>query len=160
MRKKGQRTAILFALMIPLFAICAEHPVYGSTTSVAGNTSVSYHVDPSYQVTIPIDTSVQFNETSASYGKIVVTEAKIDEDKCIQVSLNSDFLLKNDSDANAVIPYKIMAGEEPFTKMQYTKAGEETPLTIEIAKEDWKKATAGAYAGTTTFTVSYVDKSE
>ena len=45
-------------------------------------------------------------------------------------------------------------------KIRETKAGEETPLTIAIKKEDWKKAAAGEYADTVTFTISYVDKSE
>ena len=45
-------------------------------------------------------------------------------------------------------------------KGEHTKAGEETPLTIAIKKEDWKKAAAGEYADTVTFTISYVDKSE
>lgn len=63
-----------------------------------------------------------------------------------------------------MIPYQILGAEEagagPFTSAQYTKAGEETPLTIAIKKEDWKKAVAGEYADTVTFTISYVDKSE
>ena len=45
-------------------------------------------------------------------------------------------------------------------KIRETKAGEETPLTIVIKKEDWKKAVAGQYSDTVTFTISYVDKSE
>ena len=36
----------------------------------------------------------------------------------------------------------------------------EIVLTIAIKKEDWKKAAAGEYADTVTFTISYVDKSE
>ncbi len=160
MRKKRQRTGILFALMIPLLAISIEVMGGGTTVLAAETTSVSYHVDPAYSVTIPIDTSMQFNGTSASYGKIAIEEAKIDDGKCIQVSLVSDFTLKNQSDKNAVIPYKILADGSLFTTKQYTKAGEVTPLTIEIAKDDWKKATAGTYQDVVTFTVSYVDKSE
>ena len=72
--------------------------------------------------------------------------------------------LKNSNNSKAVIPYQILAqdeaGSRPFTSAQYTKAGEETPLTIAIKKEDWKKAVAGEYADTVTFTISYVDKSE
>lgn len=160
MKKKGQKATVCLTLILSLLTISAISPAYGSTFSTAGSTAINYHVDPAYSVMIPMDMDVSFNETTASYGKIVIEEAKIDEGKCIQVSLVSDFLLKNASDSRAVIPYQIYAGGQPFAMMQYTKAGEETPLTVEIDKEDWKKATAGAYSGTVTFDVSYVDKNE
>ena len=115
-------------------------------------------------MTIPVDTSMHFNETETSYGNIVVEQAQIEDGKCIQVSLLSDLNLKNSNNSKAVIPYQILAqdeaGSRPFTSAQYTKAGEETPHTIAIKKEDWKKAAAGEYADTVTFTISYVDKSE
>ena len=44
-----------------------------------------------------------------------------------------------------------------FTSAKYTAAGQETPLTIAIAKDEWNKAAAGSYSDTVTFTVSYVD---
>ena len=136
--------------------LCSHHPDGGKRDS--------YHVDPAYQVTIPVDTSMRFNEAETSYGNIVVEQAQIEDGKCIQVSLLSDLNLKNSNNSKAVIPYQILAqyatGSRPFTSAQYTKAGEETPLTIAIKKEDWKKAAAGEYADTVTFTISYVDKSE
>ena len=164
MKKRSIRTGILFALLTPVLLICAENPIYAATTQTAGSAIVSYHVDPAYQVTIPVDTSMRFNETETSYGNIVVEQAQIEDGKCIQVSLLSDLNLKNSNNSKAVIPYQILAqdeaGSRPFTSAQYTKAGEETPLTIAIKKEDWKKAAAGEYADTVTFTISYVDKSE
>ncbi len=162
MKKRSIRTGILFALLTPVLLICAENPIYAATTQTAGSATVSYHVDPAYQVTIPVDTSMRFNETETSYGNIVVEQAQIEDGKCIQVSLLSDLNLKNSNNSKAVIPYQILAqdeaGSRPFTSAQYTKAGEETPLTIAIKKEDWKKAAAGEYADTVTFTISYVDK--
>lgn len=164
MKKRSIRTGILFTILVSVLFTCAEKPIYAATTRTAGSATVSYHVDPAYQVTIPIDTSMRFNETEVPYGNIVVEQAQIDDGKCIQVSLLSDLTLKNSSNENAVIPYQILTGDEagshPFTSAQYTKAGEETPLTIAIKKEDWKKAAAGEYADTVTFTISYVDKSE
>ena len=158
MKKRSIRTGILFALLTPVLLICAENPIYAATTQTAGSATVSY------QVTIPVDTSMQFDETETSYGNIVVEQAQIEDGKCIQVSLLSDLNLKNSNNSKAVIPYQILAqdeaGSRPFTSAQYTKAGEETPLTIAIKKEDWKKAAAGEYADTVTFTISYVDKSE
>ena len=162
MKKRSIRTGILFALLTPVLLICAENPIYAATTQTAGSATVSYHVDPAYQVTIPVDTSMRFNETETSYGNIVVEQAQIEDGKCIQVSLLSDLNLKNSNNSKVVIPYQILAqdeaGSRPFTSAQYTKAGEETPLTIAIKKEDWKKAAAGEYADTVTFTISYVDK--
>ena len=83
-------------------------------------------------MTIPVDTSMRFNETETSYGNIVVEQAQIEDGKCIQVSLLSDLNLKNSNNSKAVIPYQILAqdeaGSRPFTSAQYTKAGEETLL--------------------------------
>lgn len=164
MKKRSIRTGILFAVLTPVLFNCAENPIYAATAQTAGSATVTYHVDPAYQVTIPVDTSMRFNETETSYGNIVVEQAQIEDGKCIQVSLLSDFTLKNFNNANAVIPYQILAEDtaenHPFTSAQYTKAGEETPLTIAIKKEDWKTAAAGEYADTVTFSISYVDKSE
>ena len=44
-----------------------------------------------------------------------------------------------------------------YLRKSYTAAGQETPLTIAIAKDEWNKAAAGSYSDTVTFTVSYVD---
>ena len=101
--------------------------VMAGATSTAGSTTVGVNVDPSYTVTIPANTKVEFNE-------------KDDPDK--------------------VIPYEILSQENPFTAAYYTEAGEETPLTIAIKKENWNKAYAGTYADTVTFTVSYVSLDE
>ena len=123
MKKRSIRTGILFALLTPVLLICAENPIYAATTQTAGSATVSYHVDPAYQVTIPVDTSMQFNETETSYGNIVVEQAQIEDGKCIQVSLLSDLNLKNSNNSKAVIPYQILAqdeaGSRPFTSAQF-----------------------------------------
>lgn len=67
MKKRSIRTGILFALLTPVLLICAENPIYAATTQTAGSATVSYHVDPAYQVTIPVDTSMRFNETETSW---------------------------------------------------------------------------------------------
>ena len=103
MKKRSIRTGILFALLTPVLLICAENPIYAATTQTAGSATVSYHVDPAYQVTIPVDTSMQFNETETSYGNIVVEQAQIEDGKCIQVSLLSDLNLKNSNNSIAYV---------------------------------------------------------
>lgn len=80
--------------------------VLGIAQSVsAGTTTVTYHVDPSYMVLVPANTTIPFNEESVNYGKIRVEEAQIEEGKCIQVELISDKKLKNQSGKEGEIPY-------------------------------------------------------
>ena len=56
--------------------------VLGIAQSVsAGTTTVTYHVDPSYMVLVPANTTIPFNEESVNYGKIRVEEAQIEEGK-------------------------------------------------------------------------------
>ena len=90
MKKRSIRTRIFFALLTPVLFTCLEKPAYAATTQTAGSSTVTYHVDPAYQVTIPVDTSMQFNETEVPYGKIV-DQVQIEDGKCIQVSLLADF---------------------------------------------------------------------
>lgn len=121
-------------------------------------TTVSYNVNPTYEVTIPTNANVPFNITEYHFGKIVVEKAILGENKCIQVTMDSQGFLQNLSDASAKIPYRILDGENLFTEQQYTKAGEETDLVIAITQDDWNQAAGGAYNATIMFTISYVDK--
>ena len=123
MKKRSIRTGILFALLTPVLLICAENPIYAATTQTAGSATVSYHVDPAYQVTIPVDTSMQFNETETSYGNIVVEQAQIEDGKCIQVSLLSDLNLKNSNNSKAVIPYQILAQDGEYSQLVVNEYG-------------------------------------
>ena len=122
--------------------------VLGIAQSVsAGTTTVTYHVDPSYMVLVPANTTIPFNEESVNYGKIRVEEAQIEEGKCIQVELISDKKLKNQSGKEGEIPYEILADTTAFTKARYTTAGEETVLGITIDRESWKKGTVRLLCG-------------
>ena len=87
--------------------------VLGIAQSVSAET---YHVDPSYMVLVPANTTIPFNEESVNYGKIRVEEAQIEEGKCIQVELISDKKLKNQSGKEGEIPYEILADTTAFTK--------------------------------------------
>ena len=133
MRKKCLTVGIFFAMML-------ANTVYANNT-----TTVSYTVNPAYTVLIPVDTEVEFNQLSESFGKIQVENAQLDEGKCIEVSLSSDGVLKNKNNRSDVIPYQIL------------KTSEATPLTISIKQDDWNKAPSGDYSDTVTFTISYVD---
>ena len=133
MRRKWFFAGIFFTVML-------ANTVYANNT-----TTVSYTVNPAYTVLIPVDTEVEFNQLSESFGKIQVEKAQLDEGKCIEVSLSSDGVLKNKNNRSDVIPYQIL------------KTSEATPLTISIKQDDWNKAPSGDYSDTVTFTISYVD---
>lgn len=147
MRKKWLTVGIFFAMVL-------ANTVYANNT-----TTVSYTVNPAYTVLIPVDTEVEFNQLSESFGKIQVENAQIDEGKCIEVSLSSDGVLKNKNNRSDVIPYQILKTSEatPFVSARYHTVGEATPLTISIKQDDWNKAPSGDYSDTVTFTISYVD---
>lgn len=147
MKKMIAMAVTLFLLAIPAV-----------TVSAGSKTTVSYTADPVYLVTIPTNTLVPFNALEYDYGKIIVEEALVEEDKCIEVRMDSEGFLVNQEDPDSMIPYKILADGSPFTNQRYTKTGEETQLTISIQQEDWNKATGGAYKTAVTFNISYVDK--
>ena len=128
------------------------------TAKAGDDISVTYQVDPSYEVVIPSDTTIPFMSEEAAFGTIQIKEAVLEEDKCILVEMNSGGYLINEENPNSQIPYQIINKDEPFTCQKYTKAGEETKLYISIKKEDWEKAIGGKYKTEITFTISYVDK--
>ncbi|MCI6388584.1 MAG: hypothetical protein MR823_05535 [Ruminococcus sp.] len=122
------------------------------------DTEITTSIAPTYTVTIPADVNVSFNATSTSFGKIEVTAAQINPDKCIKVALTTDGTLNNTVDATKVIPYTVNAGATAFTSATYLVAGEKTDLTINITQNDWNSAYAGDYTDTVTFNVSYIDR--
>ena len=130
-----------------------------STTAFAADDSrkveVTAHIDPTYTVTIPANTTVKFDAEDTSFGKIELTKAQFDPDKSVKVVLSASGTLKNAADTNKTLPYKILNGNTEFTSAAYTTAGDSTALTIHIAQADWNAAHAGDYAGTVTFTISY-----
>ena len=116
---------------------------------------VKTHIDPTYTVEIPANTTVVFGGVDTPFGAIKLTAAQLDPGKSVNVTLKSSGTLKNKNDTSKMLAYTIRSGESAFTSASYTKAGESTALTIHIAKDDWAKAYAGDYADTVEFTISY-----
>ena len=116
---------------------------------------VKAHIDPTYTVTIPANTTVGFGDVDTSFGAITLTAAQLDPGKSVNVTLKSSGTLENKNDTSKMLAYTIRSGESAFTSASYTKAGESTALTIHIEKDDWAKAYAGDYADTVEFTISY-----
>ena len=148
MRKKIISLAVMLLLISSVVSVSA---------ATKKETSVNYKVDPAYEIVIPVNTDIPYQATETSYGKIQVKQAILDAGKCIKVTLDADGVLKNQDHAGAEIPYEIRNGDSHFTSQTYTKAGEETELTVFIQPEDWKKAVGGSYKTAVIFTVSYED---
>ncbi len=155
---------IAFILALSLFAVM-------SATALAteidqdddpqrASATITTSIAPTYVVSIPENTSVMFNAAETSFGSIQVTQAQLEPDKQIRVSLTSEapdgaFQLVNSADETRTIPYEVKDANGVFTSGVYTKAGDRTDLTINISQEDWNAAYAGSYSDTVTFTVSY-----
>lgn len=130
-----------------------------STTAFADDNNrsveVKTHIDPTYTVTIPANTTVNFNAVDTSFGEIKLTAAQLDPNKSVEVALSASGTLKNDKDKSKTLAYKILNGNTEFTSATYATADDSTALTIHIAQDDWNKAYAGDYADIVTFTISY-----
>lgn len=116
---------------------------------------VKTHIDPTYTVTIPANTTVASKAEKTPFGAITLTDAQLDPGKSVNVTLTSSGTLKNKSDTSKKLAYAILSGESAFTSASYTKAGESTALTIHITEADWANAYAGDYTDTVEFTISY-----
>lgn len=143
---------VSFALMLALSAAL-------SATAFADDDNrsveVKTHIDPTYTVTIPANTTVTFNAEDTSFGKIELTKAQLDPGKKVNVTLSASGTLKNSKDNRKTLAYQIQDGTTAFTSATYKMAGQSTALTIHIEQKDWNAAYAGDYADTVTFTISY-----
>jgi hypothetical protein len=162
----------LAIMAMPFTAFAAEEPTQINEKSdpQSAQAEITTEIDPTYIVTIPADTKVKFNDTQTDFGKVELTQARLDPGKVVNVTIVTDGELNNATDAEKVIPYTVMAqyasgaeGEEylPFKvseqSLQMDTEGQKFAMTIEISEDDWNKAYAGSYSDTVTFNVSYED---
>lgn len=139
--------ALCFVLSLSITAFAAEED---------RETIITTSIKPTYTVTVPADTTVNFNDTETDFQKIIVDAAQIEPDKYISVTLKTDGALNNTTDRTKELPYTITdADGNPFSEGKYYKQGDSTALKINITKDDWAAAYAGAYKDTVTFTISY-----
>ena len=114
--------------------------VLGIAQSVsAGTTTVTYHVDPSYMVLVPANTTIPFNEESVNYGKICVEEAQIEEGKCIQVELISDKKLKNQSEKKGRSPMRFWRTRQHLQKPVILRQGKRRCLVSRSTENPGKR---------------------
>ena len=149
----------LFALILAVCLLATMSTTAFAANTTGGEADITTSIAPTYTVTIPANTNVNFNATETAFGAIEVTASQIHPNKCIKVELTSDGKLENSIDATKVIPYAIKDSQgAAFTSASYLTEGDKTELSIHITADDWNAAYAGEYSDTVTFTVSYVDK--
>lgn len=143
---------LVLSLSVTAFAVQIDQNSNPKQTQVDVQTSIS----PTYTVSIPANTTVSFKALSTSFGSVKLDAAQIDPGYAVQVSLTASGTLKNQADPKKTIAYTIKDANGAFTTGQYTTAGDETALTIDITEAAWNAAFAGSYSDTVTFTVSYI----
>ncbi len=132
----------------------------------SGSALITTEIDPTYIVTIPADTTVAFNTLRTDFGSVELTEARLEPNAFIRVSLESDYELKNAADVTKTIPYDVVMEEQNEDQefvynsvmgedIILTETGEKADLDIDITQDDWDSAYAGTYADTVTFNVQY-----
>ena len=149
----------LFAIALALVLVASLSVTAFAANTTGGNADITTSIEPTYTVTIPANTNVNFNATETAFGTIEVTASQIHPDKQIRVTLTTDGELNNTIDTTKVIPYVIKdASGAGFTTATYLTEGDKTVLSIHITADDWNAAYAGDYTDTVTFTVSYESK--
>ena len=149
----------LFALILTVAMLATMSVTAFAANSTGGDADITTSIEPTYTVTIPANTNVNFNATETAFGTIEVTASQIHPDMQIRVTLTTDGELNNAIDATKVIPYVIKDAEgNAFTSATYLTEGDKTELSIHITADDWNAAYAGDYSDTVTFTVSYEEK--
>ena len=151
--------AILLTLILTLSlsatAFAAE--IKQDSDPKTANVEVTTSIEPTYTVTIPSNTKVEFNAETTSFGAVTLAAAQIDPGYAVKVELNTDGTLENQADTSKTIAYTVNDANGAFTVAEYTTAGEKSPLTINITKDAWNAAFAGEYKDIVTFTVSYAE---
>lgn len=147
--------AMCFTAAVPAYALTINQDTPDPKNA---KTEITTSIAPTYTVSIPEDVDVEFNATQTQFGAIEITQAQIDPDKQIVVSITSGGALMNQTDNTKTLPYTIEDSNGEFTSAAYLAQGDKTDLTINITENNWNAAYSGDYSDTVTFTVSYTDK--
>lgn len=162
----------LAIMAMPFTAFAAEEPTVINKTSdpQSADVKITTEIAPTYIVTIPADTTVAFNDLTTDFGKVELTQARLDPNKQVRVTVDTDGELNNAQDDTKVIPYTVTAqyaagaeNEEylPFdvkeSDLTFDTAGQAFAMEIQITQENWNQAYAGVYGDTVLFNVSYED---
>ena len=155
--KKSIAILLTLILTLSLSATAFAAEINQNSDPKTADVEVTTSIEPTYTVTIPSNTKVEFNAETTSFGAVTLNAAQIDPGYAVKVELNTDGTLENQADTSKTIAYTVNDANVAFTAAEYTTAGESTPLTINITKDAWNAAFAGDYKDIVTFTVSYAE---
>ena len=157
---------ILAAAMIATCSVTAfAAEVNQDTTPPTGTTNVTMSVAPSYTVTIP--ESVVLNEqqdgTYSNDAVITATNIRLNNNKIVTVTMDSDFLLENAQGA-AALPYTLTINDaEKASGDTVATFSTNADLTF-VQQSDTLQFTAevptyaGDYSDTVTFNIAITDE--
>ena len=166
----GLSALAIMAMPITAFAAAEPTQINEQSDPQSADVLITTEIAPTYIVTIPADTTVTFNDTLTDFGRVELTQARLDHGKQVVVTVDTDGELNNAKDDTKIIPYMVTAqyatGAEgevyvPFdvndSKLIFDTAGQAFAMEIQITEDDWNKAYAGEYGDTVLFNVSYED---
>ncbi|MBR6872083.1 MAG: hypothetical protein IKN17_01105 [Ruminococcus sp.] len=148
----------LAMLAMPLTAY-ADQTITELTDPPQGDAEITTNIDPTFTVTIPSDVTVAFGDNDTAFGTVELTQAQLEINAGVKVTVTTDGELNNAADAAQVIPYTLTSEGADIGKVYaqvFTQEGESFDLTIHIEDADWNSAYAGSYSDTVVFDVEYV----
>ncbi len=148
------KKALSLVLALLMLAVCAI-PAFADDTRIYTENGPDGN-GPSYQLTYPADTTIDWEASSTAIGEVAATVLWIEPAAKVDVRVESQnaYKLVNTADAQKTIAYTL-AGADGIT-FAPGEAGKSYPLTVNIGADQWKKAAAGEHTDTLTFTAEYV----
>lgn len=124
---------------------------------IQGTTKITTIVNPSYTVSIPVDTNITYGVATTQIGNISISNANFETGASVVVSVvKTD--LADSLDNTKKITY-ILNNSSPkteFTGVTFTSIDTTArSLCIDITPTDWSTAKAGNYGATLTFNIAY-----
>ncbi|MBS5480188.1 MAG: hypothetical protein KHX46_03500 [Clostridiales bacterium] len=160
--------ALVMALSVSATAFAADTTINQDSAGKTGSTAVTFHVDPTYTVTIPEKvelTKVDDGGTITYESDLTVTAAagvRLLAGEVIQVTLKSgsDFNLSTAADAAYKLPYTVTVGNNTIANdgvvATFGTNNEAQTATLHFAAGN--PTYAGDYSDTVIFTLAIVNE--
>jgi len=139
-------------LALCTFVLCIPMVMAGQNDPVEGDTTVSSDIDVQYIVSIPKDTNIPYSQEKTVIGTVQVNNMLLETGGSVVVTMKTSGQLVHESVASYVIPFT-----SSFSSQRFSMAEEGVPyeVDIQITKEAWEKAHAGAYRSDLVFEAVY-----
>ncbi|MEG0570114.1 MAG: hypothetical protein RR497_00535 [Oscillospiraceae bacterium] len=141
---------LLTAVSLPAFATELNE----DSDPPEANTQINTIIAPTYVISIPEKTTINFGDTQTLLGTVKATHLQIEPYYCVTVRATAGELI-NAANPQKKLPYSLMSGTEAFTSHSFVDTVDAVELKIAITEADWDSAMGGAYNGIITFAVSY-----